>query len=200
MSSCTPPPNHTSCGPKDFSACKTLDEMVTVFLKQRQDRPDEERQWWGDDQLCFREACQRAFFTLGNADKRDAHQWVFGKADLKAMAAEVARNEAQLARTGSFGELYPAVERALGLRAGRKPLLVYDVARRIGFRLGIDPDEVYLHAGVARGANALRAGLGHPRKRPLAAFPTSIRKRLSPGQAEDFLCLASKALHPGLWD
>ena len=200
MNSCAPASNSPTCGPTDFSACRTLREMVTLFLNQREGRPDEERRWWGDSELSFREACKRAFFMVGNPDKRDSHQWVFRKSDLHAMAAEVARSETALTQSRSFGGLYGAVERALGLKAGRKPLLVYDVTRRLGFRLGVDPDEVYLHAGVAKGASALKAGLGKPRKRPLADFPTSIRTRLDPGQAEDFLCLASKALHPRLWD
>lgn len=200
MNSCAPVATALACGQGDFTACRTLDEMVTLFLRQRKDWPAEERRWWGDGQLPFGEASQRAFFVLGNVDRRDTHQWVFSKADLRAMGAALGRDEATLVKSSSFGELYRAVEKALGLAPGRKPLLVYDVARRLGLRLGVEPDEVYLHAGVARGANALKPGLGRPRKRPLAEFPTSIRTRLTPTQAEDFLCLASKSLHAGLWD
>lgn len=200
MNSCAPVATVSACGPREFSVCRTLDEMVTLFLRQRNDRPAEERRWWGDRQLSFGEACERALFMLGNVDRRDAHQWVFSKADLREMAAALGRSEDGLVKSRSFSDLYRAVEKALGLAAGCKPLLVYDVTRRLGFRLALEPDEVYLHAGVAKGANALKSGLGAARARSLDSFPTSIRTRLTPAQAEDFLCLASSALHPGLWD
>lgn len=199
MSSCAFVPAATGCsGQTSFDHCVTLREMVDLFLIQRGGRREEECAWWGDPDLSLEEACRRAIFGLGGP--RDNHQWIYGTADLEAMGKQVALHSATLAATDDFQDLYRRIEDALGLRRNRKPLLVYDIAHRLGYRLGLAPKEVYLHAGPKNGAEALKSGLGRPRHRPLSDFPTSIRTRLSPAQAEDFLCLAGKALRPDLWD
>lgn len=200
MSSCAMEPAGSGCGSPSFGRCASLKEMVDLFLSERSDRPDQEKAWWGDPDLSMKDACWRAMFTLGNATKRDGHQWVFSMADLEAMAEQLAANATQLSGAKDFQALYRAVEVVLGLDRDRKPLLVYDIARRLGYRLGYEPQDVYLHAGPRKGAAALKPGLGRPRCRPLADFPTSIRTRLTPAQAEDFLCLAAKHLRADLWD
>lgn len=70
-------------------------------------------------------------------------------------------------------------------------LYVYDVALRIahGF-LDLQPEYVYLHAGAAEGARYL--GLRGD-KHPLSAFPAAMH-RLTPAQAEDFLCICKDRL------
>ena len=200
MTSCAIPQKAAGCGPSDFGQCRTLKEMVDLFLSDRSDRPERERAWWGDPELSVQDACMRAMFTLEGERERDGHQWVFAKADLRAMGAQIAAQAGSLEAEKTFRGLYRGVEQALGLGLNRKPLLVYDVARRLGYRFGHDPEEVYLHAGPKIGAEALRRGLGRPRTRSLAEFPTSIRARLTPAQAEDFLCLTATHLNAGLWD
>jgi hypothetical protein len=66
-------------------------------------------------------------------------------------------------------------------------LYVYDTALRLGAHLRLLPGEVYLHAGMRRGARAL--GLDH-RVRSLAPtkLPTPLR-RLRPYEMEDVLCI-----------
>jgi hypothetical protein len=174
--------------------------MVDLFLSERDGVQDAERRWWGNPKLSIEEACTRAMFALENEAIRDGHQWVFSNADLKAMARRLSGHSAALESATSFETLYRVVERALGLGKNAKPLLVYDVARRLGYRFGLEPNEVYLHAGPKVGASALKRGLGAPRSRPLSDFPTSIQTRLTPAQAEDFLCLAASSLRSDLWD
>ncbi|WP_156396231.1 MULTISPECIES: hypothetical protein [unclassified Caulobacter] len=173
-------------------------EMVDLFLILRKDRVEQERAWWADPTLSPEAACRRALFGLGGV--RDTHQWIFSAAELEAMAEQVALHSATLAAAKDFEDLYRRIEVALGLRRDRKPLLVYDIAHRLGHRIGREPEQVYLHAGPEKGAEALKPGLGRPRRRPLSDFPKSIRTRLAPAQAEDFLCLAAKALRADLWD
>jgi hypothetical protein len=198
MSSCAGAPARRGCGPTSFEQCANLREMVDLFLVQRKGRREEEHAWWGDPALSVEEACRRALFGLGGV--RDTHQWIFGTADLDALGEQVALHSATLAAAEDFQDLYRRIEVAMGLRRNRKPLLVYDIAHRLGHRFGHAPTEVYLHAGPKNGAEALKPGLGLPRHRPLSDFPTSIHTRLSPAQAEDFLCLAANALRPDLWD
>lgn len=193
-------PPASSCRPLSFSRCRSLKEMVDLFLRERGDRARREARWWGDPSISFCQACRRALFTLENEATRDAHQWVFSIADLNAFAKQLADHEAPLTRSTTFQELYKSVETAFGLHENRKPLLVYDVTLRLGYRLRLHPTLVYLHRGPAAGANALRFGLGRPRSRPIDDFPTSIKTRLTAAQTEDFLCLSRAHLRPELWD
>jgi hypothetical protein len=174
--------------------------MVDLFLRERGDLAEAERAWWGDSGLPFARACRRALFALENEYRRDGHQWIFSVATLGRLAEQLVRNRADFENAATFDELYRGIECAWGLARNRKPLLVYDVARRLGHRFGCEPGSIYLHAGTRAGAHALMPGLGGPRSRPLADFPTSIRTRLTPAQAEDFLCVAGKWLRADLWD
>jgi hypothetical protein len=138
---------------------------------------------------------------LGREDGRDRHQRPFSTDALREIGHQLAvQRNAFDGDVSSFQDLYYRVEGAMGLRRHQRPLLVYDVASRLGYRLDVRPAEVWLHAGPKKGADALRPGLGRPRFRPLEDFPTSIRTRLTPAQAEDFLCLMASRLTPELWD
>jgi hypothetical protein len=146
-------------------------------------------------------ACQRAMFVLERLNVRDgSHQRPFSIAALRQMGERLATHELSLRQANDFEALRIAVEQALGYAPGEAPLLIYDVTHRLGHFLRKQPDQVYLHAGPEIGADNLKPGLGKPRRRPLADFPTSMRTRLTPAQAEDFLCVARKSLHPDLWD
>lgn len=170
------------------------------FLADRHERDHEEAAWYGDRSLTLEEALVRAMFTLNRPGVRDTHQWTYGVRDLDAIGARLAANADALREPADFADLYYRIERLLDLGRHAKPLLVYDVANRIGRWLGCRPVDVWLHAGAKNGANALRPGLGHPRFRPLADFPASMRDRLTPDRAEDFLCVVGSQLHPDLWD
>jgi len=200
MSSCKPSRRSRGCAPTDYGRCKTLAQMIDLFLAERRGLQDRDTAWFGDRDLPLERACRRAFFALEDEDRRDDHQWTYDKNTLRALGERLAVWGGVPIAPPTFGDLYRSVERALGLRPNHKPLLVYDVARRLAFRFGREPEAVYLHAGARKGANALRVGLGRSRARSLDDFPTSMRARLTPAQAEDFLCVASKWLRPDLWD
>lgn len=190
----------TACGRTGYDGCSSLSQMVDRFLADRSDRCDQEAAWWGDPDISFGEACRRAVFALGAPGIRDSHQWTYRVLDLKEAGRRLERTSSRIQAARSFEQLYMSVEAALGLSPRAKPLLVYDVTRRLGYRFNISPKEVYLHAGAKAGAKALRTSLGRGRSRPIGDFPTSVRTRLTPAQTEDFLCLASKHLGPSLWD
>lgn len=200
MSSCHPRQLSSPCQSSDYAHCTNLSHMVDLFLRERGNLAEAERAWWGDPDVPFARACRRALFTLRDEHLRDPHQWTFGVEALGNFAEQLVRNRTKFENAATFDELYRGIERAWGLARDRKPLLVYDVSRRLGHRFGCEPASVYLHAGVRAGANALKSELGRRRSRPLADFPTSIRARLKPSQAEDFLCVTGKWLRADLWD
>lgn len=190
-----------TCRPSDFdfASCATLSEMVDHFLQVRGHRVQLEADWWGNDKLTIEHACRRAMFMLGREEGRDRHQRPYSAEQLRRLGERLATAADRLGQIKSFWGLRLEIERIWELAPGRTPLLVYDVAHRLGYRLGLAPRHVYLHAGPRVGANALRPGLGDRRRRCIKRFPTSIQ-RLTPAQAEDFLCNARRWLHPGLWD
>ena len=203
MSSCGPRFN-AACGPADFDACATLAQMVDLYLLLWGDRPDREQVWWGDQSLTFSEAIRRAMFRLEGEGRRDGHQRYYSAAALWAMGERLIGHASRLEKArGDFEALRKAVEKGLGLADSRSPLLVYDVTYRLGCYLKTPPQHVYLHAGPQVGAKRLNPGLGRHRcldpKKP-DHLPASLRTRLSPDQIENFLCVARRALRPGLWD
>lgn len=89
-----------------------------------------------------------------------------------------------IGRCRNFASLYDFINqhRLPGVGA----LTVYDTSLRIAAFLGVEPREVYLHAGPLKGARSL----GVPRQLrrvPLADLPAPL-SRLTAGEAEDFLC------------
>ena len=194
---------NSACGPADFEAYATLAQMVELYLLVWGDLPAREQAWWGDQTLTVGEAIRRAMFKLEGEGSRDGHQRYYSAADLVAMGARLTTHAASLSEARDFETLRKAVEHGLGLAPGRSPLLVYDVAHRLGCYLRISPQHVYLHAGPRVGAERLKPGLGrHRRLDPAdpAQLPRSLRTRLAPDQIENFLCIARRAMHAELWD
>lgn len=131
--------------------------------------------------------------------ERHPHQWPFEKIrpqapkkaidSLKPLASsiEAARN---------FDELYSIISTNLDSVKGIGPLAYYDFALRIGAWLcpKLEPTEVYLHCGTARGAKAVRVRVDRERA-PMSAFPEGLRspKGLRPpltaAEMEDILCI-----------
>jgi hypothetical protein len=202
MTSCFPPAKR-GCGPASFEACVSLAEMVDLYLLLWGDRPARELAWWGDRSLTFDQACRRAMFMLEGEGKRDRHQRRHSAEVLASLGQRLVAHEPSLRLDRGFEGLRLAVEAAFGLLPGRSPLLVYDVTHRLSYYLGRPAEHVYLHAGPRVGAERLRPGLGRLRRldpRDPGQLPTSLRTRLAPDQIENFLCVARRALHAGLWD
>lgn len=71
---------------------------------------------------------------------------------------------------------------------GIGPLTVYDTATMLAFPHGKFPEKVYLHAGTARGAEALGVKGKAVDKQVFVNICPDFQK-LSPAQIEDFLCI-----------
>lgn len=85
----------------------------------------------------------------------------------------------------SFHELYLWVESVASRVNGIGSTTIYDVARRLGVWVELEPEMVYLHAGTAKGAKKLGVT---GKVAPLNAFPLEIQ-RLGATHAENFLCI-----------
>ena len=68
-------------------------------------------------------------------------------------------------------------------------LVVYDVSHRMGAHLGLEPEQVYSHAGTREGARALGLGRGRDAL-GLDELPVEFGKL----KAEDCLCIYKEAI------
>lgn len=90
----------------------------------------------------------------------------------------------------------PSSIEAIGSIRGVGELLVYDTALRIGAKLELMPDRVYLHSGTRRGARSL----GLPFKMRLisiAELPVPLRS-LKQHEVEDCLCIFKDLLQASI--
>lgn len=106
---------------------------------------------------------------------------------LRAFGATLAQKEQALSAAQSFDELHRAVRDAGDRTDGIGELAVYDTALRIGARLGLEPERVYLHRGTRDGAAAVGVD---PRRPTVSAseLPAAFAK-LDPHEIEDCLCI-----------
>lgn len=103
-----------------------------------------------------------------------------------------------IGRATSFDQVYDVVRSARPRGIG--DMMTYNVAERVAAWMGFYPEEhLYLHAGPAIGWRRLvgrRNGEDHRVR--WTDVPREISSRLSPHQAEDFLCEMRDVLHRGL--
>jgi len=97
----------------------------------------------------------------------------------------------RLRKCTTFIELHDLVDEKLGGVSGIGPLTVYDIANRLGAHLGLEPEDVYLHSGAAKGARAM--GFDTAGELLPAAFPVAFKK-LRPHEIEDCLCIYKDCL------
>ena len=85
--------------------------------------------------------------------KKMKHQKRINNETLGVFKERMLKKEHEISEARSFPELLQIVESCRVFGIGE--LTCYDVATRIGFFLGIEPDAVYLHAGTKKGAENL---------------------------------------------
>ncbi|MEH2254662.1 hypothetical protein [Nostoc sp.] len=87
----------------------------------------------------------------------------------------------------TFEQVHELVKTELHKICGIGELYVYDTSFRIGAKLNLLPEKVYLHAGVGKGASALGLDIaGHAIE--MDTLPDEL-KHLPPYEVEDILCI-----------
>ena len=161
-------------------------EIVAHYVAEKRPKADNERRWFRI-QRKIHDAVRLAGLASGPNGKRFRHQYrIPGRVLVKASRA-LLRNLRRLGHSESFEALFDQVHDIIGRIPGIGPLMVYDTTLRIGARLGLSPQKVYLHAGTRHGAETL----GFERKRTsisLHELPPPLN-RLTAEEAEDVLCI-----------
>jgi hypothetical protein len=137
----------------------------------------------------------RAAATAKTADGiMDDHQRRVGHDRCTKAAECLLRREREIGRARSFDELHRLVcEATKGVRRFGA-LARYDTAVRIGAKLGLRPEKVYLHCGTAKGARelGLASAEGVVERDDL---PDELQS-LGADDVENFLCICHGKLKP----
>jgi hypothetical protein len=165
---------------------KSFAEVVAHYVAEKKPGANNERRWFRI-QRKIHEAVRLAGLACGPHGKRFRHQYRIPQAALKRASRALLRDLRLLGRCKSFEALFQQVGATISRIPRIGPLMVYDTALRIGARLGLSPEHVYLHAGTRHGA----ALLGFDRKRTsirLDELPPPLSD-LTAEEAEDVLCI-----------
>ena len=169
--------------PDSDSPCNTLEQIVKSYLGEPA-KGAKECQLYYARLPSLKEAISQAALARIKG-KKISHQWRIPNAVLEQGRDALLKHNYK--KIDTFEKLYDLVNQTLRPIRGIGDLAIYDTAHRIGAKLKLYPEHVYLHAGVKVGARAL--GLPcNQEKLPMNILPKAFQ-RLSPGQAEDCLCI-----------
>lgn len=163
-----------------------LRAIVRAYCRDHRQAANRELRWFAI-QPTLRATIERAARAESPTGKRLAHQRRIPINALGCASAALVACEAELRTASTFDDVLVTVTRATNTIRGIGELYRYDTALRIGAKLGLLPDAVYLHAGVRAGARAL--GFDRQRQRiEVAELPHPLRA-LEPHEIEDVLCI-----------
>ena len=142
---------------------------------------------WCREARSWREAVWRACRSRGSNGKMHNHQSKVREVNRQRLAIRI---QTQLSpQWDDFDKLHDAIDALKP--SGIGPVTVYDVAVRIGAYLFIEPQSLYLHAGVREGWNALVGGQtrGNVSWQRVGRdmWPQELQQ-LPADEVEDFLC------------
>lgn len=179
----------SQCSSKNISVdSSNLAILVDDYLQQYGNSYDWEDKWWGDKNLTWSEAIERAWRSLMENGKMHGHQCNVGKQKLDEGFQICLSHNRQPDSFNNFHDIYCWIESITRSTYRLGSLTTYDVARRLGVWLDMQPTMVYLHAGAAKGAKKL--GI-EGEIVSLNDFSREIQK-LGATHAENFLCWISR--------
>ena len=165
---------------------RSFDAVIAHYLAEKAGGADGELRWFAI-QRSLRDAIRLAAMAERPGGKRFRHQTRIPRKALKTSAQRLLRAQHHLERCDSFHALYRIVKRVISGIPGIGELTVYDTALRIGAKLDLAPERVYLHAGTRAGAEVLGfdRGVQWIQRKDL---PSPL-DRLEARQIEDILCI-----------
>lgn len=122
--------------------------------------------------------------------KRHPHQRRLRQDVLEEAERKLQCAVGRLVSAKNFGALHAIVVDEIGSVRGIGELAVYDIAHRIGAKLGSQPELVYLHRGTRAGA----ATLGFSGKTVDPRLLPATFSRLTAAEIEDCLCIYKNEL------
>jgi hypothetical protein len=180
-----------------------LDAIVRDFKWRFQDRNKTDQViFWCRNSPNFATAVRRAVEARDENGKHHNHQ---SKVDITArrkLGSKIIKRKDKILRMKHFDRLHDLIDEIKPYGIG--PVTVYDTAVRVGAYLRLEPESVYMHAGVRQGFKALQQAMdGMPTddgvhgwtdpsvarsaRVHLRSFPSPLRS-LPADDVEDILC------------
>jgi len=186
MNPCAPKScRRTPCGSCSDGPCRgplrSVKDVVRAYHKNYREQTKRELRFYAG----------RTLMEIGLAvamnEKRHPHQRRIPEAVLLEVCACLIKHQWRCGIFDSFDDLHQKVKDVIGGIHGVGELMIYDTACRIGARIELEPDKVYLHAGTRKGARALGLGWG-ARFLEREDLPREFQD-LKAGEIEDCLCI-----------
>jgi hypothetical protein len=181
-----------SCGSAAPKRLGTVQEIVADYIRRVRPGAKLELSFYAS-RATMAEAIRVGANALTVDGKRHDHQRRIPGKSLAELARRLLESEPEVKASTTFADLHDLVKHlAEGVHA-IGDLTIYDTALRIGAKLGLPPQEVYLHAGTRKGAAAFRIDTSAETIAP-TDLPREFRK-LEPFEIEDILCMYKADLH-----
>jgi len=162
----------------------SLQLLVDEYIHRWGDSYEIEDQWWGDKTLTWEEAIARAWKSRLSHGRMHGHQCRVANRLADGLAVALA-DGIQPESLKDFQSLHIWVKSVVDRVRGLGTTTAYDIARRLGAWLRLEPSKVYLHAGTAAGARKFGV---EGEVAPLSAFPKELQS-LGATHTENFLCI-----------
>lgn len=172
----------------------SLEEIINDYLNRFADVLDGELHFF-EAQPSLIEAINKSAMAYGPQGKRFHHQRRITHDALCQSRQALASAKDIIVSCSTFDELYKLVDRLAGIIGGIGELTVYDTALRIGAKLKLEPDVVYLHAGTRKGTEVL--GLDAKQNFIDVYKLPVLLQQLRPVHIENLLCIYKDQLGDG---
>lgn len=164
-----------------------LSTLVAIYIRKNRPKHSAELDHFRNKFPNLRETVAAATMAIGPENVVLSHQHRVGKERCaKALDLLLARLP-EIEACKNFDELHTLIRSATKPVSRFGVLAVYDTALRIGAKLNLLPEVVYLHSGTAKGAKAL----GLPTRRRFLTrdeLPPAVHD-LALHEVEDFFCI-----------
>jgi hypothetical protein len=172
----------------------SLRAIANEYISQKRPYAKAELDWFRR-QPSLESAIDFAARAIMSNGKRHSHQYRIKRTAIGAARQVLLANSSAIGQSRNFDDLFVLISAMLKPIAGIGELYVYDTCLRIGARMNLSPQRVYLHAGTRTGARAL----GFKAKTnalDVTLFPTEFSE-LEPHEIEDVLCIFKDYLITG---
>ena len=184
MSCATTEPS--GCGRRDKNDFASLQLIVNDYVQHYRKQAAEELNFYRSIES-LSEVIRVAANAVTADGKRHDHQRRIPGGALARFARALLAVKERIQNAQSFSMLHNVINNAASELKHIGRLTVYDTAIRIGIKLGLSPDHVYLHAGTRRGARFFNVETKEEHL-PKSSFPAELDK-LEPCEIEDLLCI-----------
>jgi hypothetical protein len=165
---------------------QSLQQVVLHYRAERRDGSEKKLRWFAI-QPTLEETLRKAGRAEGPRGRRLKHQRRVHAAALAELEQLLVTLQDQIRTQPDFEQLHALLYKEVSRIPGIGELTLYDTALRIGAKLGLRPQVVFLHAGTRDGAKALglRAKVS---TLPVSDLPGALAE-LEAREAGDVLCI-----------